>query len=109
MRTIDYKTLKQKIDMEDDFLLINALPKDEFKKGYIEGSVNIPIADKDFVQQVERRAGAKDHEIVVYCGGGGSTASRAAAESLQKTGFSNVHLYEGGMKEWTKHEKAMAA
>lgn len=109
MRTIDYQTLRQKIDRRDEFLLVNTLPRDEFSKEHIQGSVNIPVEEEDFASQVEKKTGSKDHEVVVYCSGEGCTASRKAGEALTKAGFTNVRLYEGGMKEWNRNKKRKAA
>ena len=109
MLTVDRTTLRQKLERNDNFLLIDVLPKDEFKKDHIEGSINIPVEDKDFVKRVERKARSKNHEIVVYCGGLDCSASHNAAQKLKDADFTNVKTYEGGMAEWKEYRKSMAA
>lgn len=48
---------------------------DEVKK--IKGSINIPVSQADFEDQVEN-----------------------AAEKLDAAGFTHIMAYEGGMKDW---------
>lgn len=109
MKIIDYNTLRRKFDRRDKFLLVNALPRTAFLEEHIEGSVNIPADDKDFVKQVEKKAGSKTGDIVLYCGGVPGTASRKGADLLSRAGFTNVSVYEGGMPDWRTHKGTKAA
>jgi rhodanese-related sulfurtransferase len=91
------------IDGDDEFGLINVLSESDFLREHIPGSVNIPVADKDFLQRVrELPTVVRDvnRKIVIYCAGPQCKASPTAAKELEKAGFTNVLEYSGGMQEW---------
>lgn len=109
MKTITYKELCEKQDKHENVLILNVLPRNEFLKEHITGSVSVPMDEKDFAAQVEQKAGSKSSEIVTYCAGPNCDASDKAAENLSRAGFTNVQVYKGGMQEWHEHRSDMAA
>lgn len=88
---------------KDDFVLVNVLPRDAFKKAHIRTSINIPHEDDSFEAQVEKVAGGKDRKVVVYCANFDCDASSKAARKLDDAGFERVYDYEGGTKDWLQH------
>jgi len=103
MNTITATQLKRMIDGNETFELINVLPEDDFRNEHIPGSINLPVADKDFARKVEELpavAGDMGHKIVVYCANPQCTASPTAAQTLELAGFTNVQRFEGGMRDW---------
>lgn len=44
---------------------------------------------------------AKDDRIVLYCACPGQATSTKVAQKLQKTGYSDVSVLEGGWSEWS--------
>lgn len=100
MQLIDREALKRAIDNGANFTLINVLSEEQFRKEHIEGSQNVPVVSPDFEKKVEWLTGARDKPLVVYCASAECTASKEAAEKLEKAGFEKVRAYEGGMKEW---------
>jgi len=86
-----------------DFVLINVLPRDKFLSKHIRTSINIPGDDPNFAQQVEQVAGSKDREIVLYCANFDCPASAEAARKLDEAGFKRVYDYEGGAEDWLKN------
>lgn len=88
---------------KEDFVLINVLPEEDFKKEHIRTSINIPQDREDFVETVEKIAGGKDREVVVYCANFDCPASPEAAKKLDQAGFRHVLDYEGGTEDWMKH------
>ncbi|WP_425395863.1 rhodanese-like domain-containing protein [Aeoliella sp.] len=82
------------------FLLVNTLDEAHFDKTNIEGAVNIPQQDDDFVERVEKQAGGKDQPVVVYCANTECSSSTQAAEKLEKAGFTNVYDFESGAEGW---------
>lgn len=100
MKTINHETLKQKLDKNEDFVLLNVLSREDFAKEHIAGSDNIPYDTDDFEKKVEQKAGSKDAQIVVYCASEDCPASEKAAKQLEDAGFTNVTDFSGGMKEW---------
>jgi rhodanese-related sulfurtransferase len=103
MNTITATQLKRMIDGDESFELINVLSEQDFLKEHIPGSINMPVANKNFASQLEELpaiGGDMNHNIVVYCANTQCTASSTAAQTLERAGFTNVQRFEGGMEEW---------
>ena len=90
----------------EDFVLINVLPQEEFKKAHIRTSVNIPANNEQFVEHVEEAAGSKERKVVVYCASG--MRSLLAAVTLQEMGFTNVKSMAGGFAAWKAEGREVA-
>ena len=92
-------------------LLINALGPEDFARGHIPGSVNVPFADlvdaegrlrpAEELRELFAEVGALDpgRRPVTYCGGG--IAATAAALALAELGRDDVAVYDGSMNAWT--------
>ncbi len=76
--------------------LWNVLTDDYFAGELIPGSRRVPL---DRIGR-EAAAFAKDTSIVVYCSDPTCPQSKSAGEKLSALGFTNVRVYEGGLKEW---------
>ena len=100
MRALSTEQMKEMRDRNEDFVFLNVLPEEMYRKQHIPGSDNMPEKDKNFVQRVEQQAGSKDRKIVVYCANTECTASPNAARKLDEAGFTNVFDYEGGTAAW---------
>jgi len=99
-KTITAQELKQKIDNKEDFILVDALSENSYDMRHIPGAVNIPNGS-DFLSQFEEKIGApKDKEIITYCSSATCMASVQAAETLEKTGYTNVGHYKDGIAGW---------
>lgn len=85
---------------DNDALVINVLDPKSFQQSHIPGSVNLPVEDENFVEEVEKIAGGKERMIVVYCASRECDASTTAATRLEDAGFGNIYDFEGGIKEW---------
>jgi rhodanese-related sulfurtransferase len=99
VKTITADQLKEKLAATPAPMVVNVLAKESFEDCSIKGSINVPLADLAEASKTWDKA----QEIVVYCSGNPCTASKTAYEDLTKMGFTNVVLFEGGMKEW--HDK----
>lgn len=94
--TINLRELKNLMDYEEPFVLVNVLDKESFENERICGSINIPLTGiQDAIHRIKR-----DETVVVHCSGPECTASEAAAEELVKLGFKDVRRFQGGLKEW---------
>lgn len=100
MKTLQRDELKHMLDSGEYVQLINVLNNEQFREAHIPGSVNLPQAEKDFVDQVEELVEDKDDEVVVYCASFDCAASPTAAKKLEDAGFTHVFDYEGGLKDW---------
>lgn len=95
------KHIREMKGANEEVLFINVLSPEEYRKGHIPNSINIPLeGDEDFVQRVEKVAASKNRKIVVYCGNAACNASTLAARQLDQKGFSYVMDFDGGLQEW---------
>ncbi len=106
--------LKQMLDNNEDFLLVDAMPADEsFAKGHIRNAVNFAFpkevmeAWQDDVmggrsrEDYEELLGeSTDRKIVVYCGFVKCARSHNAAVCARELGYTNVYRYAGGLYAW---------
>lgn len=105
IKTVTVQEIKARLDTFAVFNLIDVRDAQEHNHGYIPGSVNISrgtlefsIGDKEFWESTGFYFPEKTEEFVLYCKKG--SRSILAAESLQKLGYSNVSIIEGGFKQW---------
>ncbi len=95
---ITREELKRKLDADEEFVLVEALPRKYWAKGHIPGALNIPH------DQIEALAPEllpdKDREVVVYCASTTCQNSEIAAESLTDLGYSKVLEYVEGKADW---------
>lgn len=92
-------------------LLVNALDREDFERGRIPGSVNVPFTELveadgrlrpvEELRELFESVGALDpgRRPVTYCGGG--IAATAAALALAELGRGDVAVYDGSMNAWT--------
>jgi len=100
MNALRAKELNQKLESDQDVLVVNVLGDEAFAKEHIPGSHHVDNERDDFVAEVTNLAGRKDRPIVVYCASKDCPASPTAAKKLDEAGFANVYDFEGGMAEW---------
>jgi rhodanese-related sulfurtransferase len=88
--------LKQKIDAESHFTLLDVREEGEFRAGHITGAVNIPY------HQIRARAAELDSSlpVIVYCIKAGRR-SIIAGNTLSNLGF-EVYNVDGGIAGWER-------
>lgn len=90
--------LKEKIEGEDDFELVEVLSEDQYEELHLPGAINIP--GDQLREQAPERIPDKDREIVVYCASPACQASSRAAKLLTDLGYTHVKDYAGGKQHW---------
>lgn len=101
MERIGVKHIREIQGNHEDFLFINVLSEESFKKEHIPGSINIPFHEGGFfVQNVESVTPNKNYKIILYSDSKTCQTSAAAAKALDEKGFSYVMDFEGGLQEW---------
>lgn len=100
MKTINYETLKPRLDADEDIKLIDVREPAEHAEYNIGGTL-LPLG-KVQTMQIEDIEDFRNNEVVVYCRSG--RRSMNAVIVLEQLGFTNVANLEGGMLEW--QEKA---
>ena len=88
--------LKQRLDAQKNFHLLNVREDHEWTRGHIPGAVHLSrgILERD----IETAIPDREAEILLYCGGGYRSA--LAAENLQKMGYKRVLSVDGGWRGW---------
>lgn len=79
-----------------DIVLIDLRTKEEYDKGYLEGSVSIDFRQADSPAKLE----ALDREKRYILYSKGSTEGLMAFELMKELRFENVHVITGGFDEW---------
>ncbi len=92
--TVFPNELKQMIDADRDFVLLDVREEWEYQLVHIEGAVSIPLGE---LPRRSRELSPID-EIIVYCHHG--MRSLDAAYLLQQLGFKSVLSVVGGIDKW---------
>ncbi len=94
--TIEVPALRAELAANPDTLLVDVRTPGEYQAGYIEGSVNLPLAQVDeHLRRIVRDAGGR---MVMICQAGGRASQAAGA--LAGAGLSDVVVLDGGMNAW---------
>ncbi|MGA3327658.1 MAG: rhodanese-like domain-containing protein [Terriglobia bacterium] len=98
IRETNAKEVKQRLDAQESFTLIDVREESEWAKGHLPGAVHLckGIIERD----IEHAVPGKATPIVLYCGGGYRSA--LAADNLQKMGYTDVISMDGGWRGWTE-------
>ena len=91
--------LREKIDEQHDFVLVDALAPISYAASHLPGAISIPPGTVD--ERVAKRIPDRDTEVVVYCTNPTCDASIEVAERMIALGYRNVRHYAGGKQEWT--------
>lgn len=112
-KDISFEDLKALLGKSENLLLVDVRTKEEVDKGYIQGSVHIPLdtvdaafsmaPDKFKAKYKVTKPLCDAPELVFHCmmGMRGKTATNKAYE----LGYVNARNYTGGYKEWSVKEK----
>ena len=93
---IDATELKKVLDAKTDVVLLDVRTPQEFAKGNIAGSINLPV---DEVQnKVEKLLPDKNKIIYAYCLSG--SRSVHAVDAMVKFGYKKVYDIKSGLLAW---------
>lgn len=96
VQEIAVQQLKQMLDENQPFYLVDVREIDEWQAGYLPNAMHLSkgIIERDIEKKIPDYAA----KIVLYCGGGFRSA--LAADNLQKMGYQNVLSLDGGYSAW---------
>jgi rhodanese-related sulfurtransferase len=96
VQEISSADLKQKIESNGNFHLIDVREADEFATGHLPRSKHLckGILERD----IEGTVPDPDAEVILYCGGGFRSA--LAADNMQKMGYKRVLSLADGWRGW---------
>ncbi len=92
---ITAKEAKTIMEMQQDYIIIDARTQEEYSQGHIEDSILIP--EYEIAERAEKELPDKDALILVYCRSG--RRSKIASEELVNLGYTNVKEF-GGIIDW---------
>ncbi len=98
-RLMSSTELQQRIDSEEDFILVDLHDPEHYNKEHIPGSINIPLAELHDRASMEL---PKTARIVVYGENHETEASNKASSILEELGYRKVADFDGGLDAW-KH------
>lgn len=101
MKTITREELKNKMDNEENLMIVEVLAPEYFKKFHLPGAINVPV-NGDFEQQIQNSVPDKNQPVVVYCANRECPASPKAAKKMDELGYKEVYDYEEGKEDWQK-------
>lgn len=85
---------KNRIDTEQDIIILDVRTKEEFNESHIPSAVNIPL---DVVTDKVDKIYSKNTKIFIYCRSG--VRSKYASSYLAEMGFTNIFEF-GGIITW---------
>lgn len=94
MKEITVEELKEKMDNNEDFQLIDVREPFEYEMSNLGGE-NIPLAGI----VVEAAKVSKDKPVIIQCRSGARSAA-AIMQLEQKFGFDNLYNLKGGILAW---------
>ena len=65
VETISREELRAKIERGDDFLLVETLPEEYYRRTHLPGAVNLPT--EEVGERADEFIPHREAEIVVYC------------------------------------------
>ena len=88
-RTISMRQLEHLLNQTRDFLLLDVREPEEYRRGCLEGAVNLPL------EQIQEAAEviSRDRPVVVYCAHGNK--SLLASRELDRMGYDTVNAAGG--------------
>ncbi len=102
VKEIEPKSVKEKLDKGEPFILVDVREQQEWDAGHIQGAWLMPLGSLDKrINELDR-----NREIIVYCRSG--KRSEKAARILLESGFQNIQNMKGGILSWNDQVDASA-
>jgi rhodanese-related sulfurtransferase len=95
---VSREALWEKVESEEEFVLVDALSPMSYAMSHLPGAVNIPPEGCE--RWAARRIPEKTTEVVVYCQNPDCESSVDVANRLLELGYENVSHYAGGKSDW---------
>jgi len=97
--TIPAHELQQLIE-SGSVCLIDVLLPEDFACRHIAGAANACVYEMVFLDRIAECVPERDKPVVVYDDSGTTLAARTAKEKLERAGYRNVAILEGGLQAW---------
>jgi len=103
--------LEEKLNQNDQPLLLDIREPAEFSAMHIKDSINVPrgilesACDYDYYETVPELVKARDQEIIIICRSG--NRSVMAASTMTQMGYSKTASLKTGLKGWNDYYKPL--
>ncbi|MFB6372379.1 MAG: rhodanese-like domain-containing protein [Bradymonadaceae bacterium] len=98
-RLMSSTELSQRMEEDEDFVLVDVREEDEYQEGHIEGARSIPLENlKENAEELLN----KNQRVVVYGNNHDTPESNSAAKLLETLGFRKVSDFDGGTYAWIR-------
>ena len=94
-----YISFSEFTELNIDYELIDVRTKSEYESGFIENALNIDFFSDNFESDVLSLN--KNSKIILYCRT--NNRSTKTANLLNKNGFKDISVIEGGITDWVKN------
>ena len=98
-RLMSSTELKERMDENQEFVLVDVTPAEEYAKEHIPTAVNIPLSE--LAEQVKQQL-SKNQRIVVYDKNHDDESSNRASDVLEAMGYRKVADFDGGIYAWKR-------
>jgi rhodanese-related sulfurtransferase len=91
----------EKMSTKKKSMVVDVRTPEEVSEGHLIGALNINFLGENFANEIQHLDKKKTY--LLYCRSGNRT--RKAADLMQKSGFKNVYMLEGGITAWKEAGK----
>jgi rhodanese-related sulfurtransferase len=98
-KSVSVHELRQQIENGSVVLMDVLLPED-FAVRHIPGAENACMYEMVFLDRVTECVPDRERAVVVYDASGATLTARTAIEKLERAGYRNVAVLEGGLQAW---------
>ena len=98
--------LKEMIDRDQSFYLVDNRDEDVFSQWHIKNAINYPFSNddklrKEDIEELKSKFGVQEEDkVVAVCAKGVSSFN--FAEELERFGYERTFVLDGGMNEWSR-------
>lgn len=98
-RLMSSTELQERMEGNEEFVLVDVNTPEDFAKEHIPGARNIPLSE--LAEQVKSEL-SKNQRIVVYGNDHDDESSNRAADVLEGMGYRKVADFDGGIYAWKR-------
>ena len=103
--------LAEKLEQQEELILVDVRESDEFNNMHIPNAINIPrgvleaASEEGYDETNPKLANARDKQVIVICRSG--KRSCLAAYTLQLLGFNKVSSLKTGLRGWNDYDQVL--
>jgi len=85
-----------------DVVVVDVRSEFEFETLRVKGAKNVPLSNKNFVDDIAKMRVESNKDIVMYCNGKTCMKSYQAVRQCNSAKIPNVFAYDAGIMDWAK-------